>query len=50
MVSKKTKTTMTIKNCESFFTFFNTSQIPENEDELDDDDVSSPLLCTRKAM
>ncbi|KAI5593833.1 hypothetical protein BDE02_03G037500 [Populus trichocarpa] len=38
MVSKKTKTTMTIKNCESFFTFFNTSQIPENEDELDDDD------------
>eukprot|EP00258_Populus_trichocarpa_P019766 XP_006385427.2 nucleosome assembly protein 1;2 isoform X2 [Populus trichocarpa] len=37
-VSKKTKTTMTIKNCESFFTFFNTSQIPENEDELDDDD------------
>ena len=41
---------MTIKNCESFFTFFNTSQIPENEDELDDDDVSSPLLCTRKAM
>ena len=41
---------MTIKNCESFFTFFNTSQIPENEDELDDDDVSSPSLCTRKAM
>ncbi|KAL9350832.1 hypothetical protein Peur_058087 [Populus x canadensis] len=38
MVSKKTKTTMTIKNCESFFTFFNTPQIPENEDDLDDDD------------
>ncbi|XP_011014783.1 PREDICTED: nucleosome assembly protein 1;2-like isoform X2 [Populus euphratica] len=38
MVSKKTKTTMTIKNCESFFTFFNPPQIPENEDDLDDDD------------
>ncbi|XP_011015248.1 PREDICTED: nucleosome assembly protein 1;3-like, partial [Populus euphratica] len=38
MVSKKTKTTMTIKNCESFFTFFNPPQIPEDEDDLDDDD------------
>ncbi|KAJ6942307.1 hypothetical protein NC652_008197 [Populus alba x Populus x berolinensis] len=38
MVSKKTKTTMTIKNCESFFTFFSPPQIPENEDDLDDDD------------
>ncbi|XP_061981871.1 nucleosome assembly protein 1;2-like isoform X2 [Populus nigra] len=38
MVSKKTKTTMIIKNCESFFTFFNPPQIPENEDDLDDDD------------
>ncbi|KAL3598303.1 hypothetical protein D5086_006221, partial [Populus alba] len=38
MASKKTKTTMTIKNCESFFTFFNPPQIPENEDDLDDDD------------
>ncbi|KAH8514506.1 hypothetical protein H0E87_007370, partial [Populus deltoides] len=37
MVSKKTKTTMTIKNCESFFTFFNPPHIPENEDDLDDD-------------
>ena len=50
MGSKKTKTIIKVKNCESFFTFFNPPDIPENLDDLDDDAVSPASLCTRKAM
>jgi len=48
--SKIAKTITTIKKSESFFTFFTPPRIPENEDERDDDAVSSASLCTRKAM
>ena len=50
MGSKKTKTITKVKNCESFFTFFNPPHIPENLDDLDDDAVSSASLCARKAI
>ena len=48
--SKIAKTITTIKKSESFFTFFTPPRIPENEDDRDDDAVSSASLCTRKAM
>ncbi|CAK7356873.1 unnamed protein product [Dovyalis caffra] len=37
MWSRNTKPVTTIEDCESFFTFFDPPQIPENEDGLDDD-------------
>ena len=48
--SKIAKTITAVKKSESFFTFFTPPRIPDNEDELDDDAVSSASLCTRKAM
>jgi hypothetical protein len=39
--SKNTKPITKIENCESFFSFFSPPQVPDDEEEIDEDTVSS---------
>jgi hypothetical protein len=39
--SKNTKPITKIENCESFFNFFSPPQVPDDEEEIDEDTVSS---------
>lgn len=42
--SKNVKPITKTENCESFFNFFNPPQVPEDEDDIDEDAVSSSAL------
>lgn len=41
--SKNVKPITKTENCESFFNFFKPPQVPEDEDDMDEDMVSSSL-------
>lgn len=42
--SKNTKPITKTENCESFFNFFNPPQVPEDDDDIDEETVSSTSL------
>lgn len=45
--SKNAKPITKTENCESFFNFFNPPQVPEDDEDIDEDTVSSVFLYNK---
>lgn len=48
--SKNFKPIMKTEGCESFFNFFSPPQVPESDDDIDEDMVSSIFFCNRETI